>query len=74
MFWNGGEAVRDARSGIALDPRINVPKGWRFMTVPATVTAGPSAEIVVPAMGEGGGAWGKFLASDCERSCSGRSG
>ena len=30
-----------------LDPRINVPEGWRLMTVPVTV--GSPAELIVPA-------------------------
>lgn len=33
-----------------LDPTINVPEGRRLMIVPVMVTAGPPAEIVVPAM------------------------
>lgn len=38
------------RSGIVLEPRSSVPDGWRVMIVPSSVTAGPPAEIVVPAM------------------------
>lgn len=37
-------------SRIVLDPIIKVPEGWTLMTVPCTVTAGPPAEMVVPAI------------------------
>lgn len=37
-------------SAIVLDPTIKVPEGWTLMTVPWTVTAGPPAEMVVPAI------------------------
>ena len=42
--------VITGKSGIVLDPTTKVPEGWRLMTVPPTVTAGPPAEMVVPAM------------------------
>lgn len=38
------------RSGMVLEPRSSVPDGWRVMIVPSSVTAGPPAERVVPAM------------------------
>ena len=50
MSRTGGEAVTDANNWIVLDPRINVPEGWRLMMVPATVMAGPPAYMIVPAM------------------------
>lgn len=48
MFRNDEEGGFE--SAIVLDPTIKMPEGLRLVLVPATVMAGPPAQIVVPAM------------------------
>lgn len=40
----------DVKSGVVLEPMTRLPDGPRLTIVPSMVAAGPSAEIVVPAM------------------------
>ena len=48
----GGGVVK---SGIVLEPMSKIPDGWRLMTVPSRLAAGPPTETIVPAMAKAEG-------------------